>query len=139
MNYSYEGTHTTTTTVTTTKTISTSDSPDFVGADGDVFIGTSTNLLFGNARQVLVKKALDGTYSIGSEDGLMTSTQFATEFSYTQHYIENTLIPNFITLRNSLLKKVNKGEAANYARPDKKTGPIYVTELTEDDPNFAMF
>ena len=114
MSYSYEGTHSTTTTTTTTKTISTSDSPDFVGADGDVFIGTSTNLLFGNARQVLVKKAADGTYSIASEDGLMTSTEFETEFSYTQHYIENTLIPNLIRLRNDLLVTVDASTYQSY-------------------------
>ena len=135
MNYSYEGTHTTTTTVTTTKTISTSDSPDFVGADGDVFIGTSTNLLFGNARQVLVKKALDGTYSIGSEDGLMTSTQFATEFSYTQHYIENTLIPNLEKLRNDLIKPVSASEYETWKNTTDEMK--YITTLSEDDKRFG--
>ena len=135
MGYSYEGTHTTTTTTTTKKTISTSDSPDFVGAEGDVFIGTSTNMLFGNARQVLVKKATDGTYSIAAEDGLMTSTEFDTEFSYTQHYIENTLIPNLIRLRNDLLIQV---DASTYATYTNTTDEVkYITTLDQSDERFG--
>ena len=135
MSYSYEGTHSTTTTTTTTKTISTSDSPDFVGADGDVFIGTSTNLLFGNARQVMVKKAADGTYSIASEDGLMTSTEFDTEFSYTQYYIENTLIPNLIRLRNDLLVTVDTSTYQNYKNTTDEVK--YITLLDESDERFG--
>ena len=135
MGYAYEGTHTTTTTTTTTKTFSTSDSPDFVGADGDVFIGTSTNLLFGNARQVLVKKATDGTYSIASEDGLMTSTQFDTEFSYTQHYIENTLLPNLVRLRNALLNQVDASSYNSYTNPTDEVK--YITLLDKNDERFG--
>ena len=135
MNYTYEGTHTTTTTTTTTKAISTSSEPDFVGADGDVFIGTSTNLLFGNARQVLVKKAKNGTYSISSEDGLMTSTQFDTEFSYTQHYIENTLIPNLVKLRNKLLQTVDASTYDSYKNPTNEVK--YITKLDSTDVRFG--
>ena len=135
MSYSYEGTHTTTTTTTTTKGISTSSEPDFVGADGDVFIGTSTNLLFGNARQVLVKKAKDGTYSIASEDGLMTSTQFDTEFSYTQHYIEETLIPNLVKLRNKLLQTVDASTYDSYKNPTDEVK--YITKLDSTDVRFG--
>lgn len=135
MSYSYEGLHGKTTTTTTTKTISTSDSPDFVGADGDVFIGTSTNMLFGNARQVLVTKANDGTYKISSQDGLVTSTEFDTEFSYTQHYIENTLIPNLEKLRNDLLLPVDASTYNTYTNPTNEVK--YITLLDESDERFG--
>ena len=134
-SYEYEGTHTKSTTFTTTKTISTSSEPDFVGADGDVFIGTSTNMLFGNARKVCAQKNQLGNYSIGSEDGLVTSTEFATEFSYTQHYIENTLIPNLVKLRNKLLQTVDASTYDTYTNPTNEVK--YITKLDSTDVRFG--
>ena len=136
LNVSYEKAFNNTTTTTATRDISTSDGFDFNGATGDLFIGSAKNLIFGACHYVDIKWNNNQPELI-MEDGLATGEEFTTGFAYSQNYVKNTLIPNFIKLRNSLLKKVNKGEAANYARPDKKTGPIYVTELKEDDPNFG--
>ena len=138
LNVSYEKAFNNTTTTTATRDISTSDGFDFNGAGGDLFIGSAKNLLFGACHYVDIK--WDNTHSqpvLTMEDGIATGEEFTTGFAYTQNYVKNVLIPNFITLRNSLLQKVAPGQAANVARPDKKDGPIYVTELSEDDPNFG--
>ena len=123
-------------TMTATQDISTSDSPNFVGAPADVFIGTSTNLLFGVCRQVHIKwNEENGTPEIIKEDVLAMDEQFSTFFNYTQYYIKETLIPNFRKLRNALLTKVSDVSQVN--RPAKGGEPIYVTSLSEDDPHYG--
>ena len=138
LNVSYEKAFNNTTTTTATRDISTSDGFDFNGVNGDLFIGSAKNLLFGACHYVDLKwDDIQGQAVLTMEDGIATGEEFTTGFAYSQNYVKNTLIPNFITLRNSLLKKVAPGQAANMDRPDKKDGPIYVTELTEDDPKFG--
>lgn len=124
------------TTVTTlTKEISTSDGTDFVGSGGDVFIGTSNNLVFGTCHNVSIKKnETDGTYSLVMTDGVSMGEQFKTDFSYTQNYVENVLIPNFESLRNQLLTPVADPSSVAAPTDDK---PIYVTTLSEDDERFG--
>lgn len=111
--------------VTNNKRFSTSDQPEYVGAQGDVFMGNATNILFGNARIVGLKK--DGeNYALTAADNYVTGQEFGTSFYYTQNHIENVLIPNFISLRNNILKK---GYDEN--------GLLYSTALTEDDENYG--
>ncbi len=121
-------------TVTTTKRISTSDSPDYVGEQGDVFIGSSTNVLFGKARSVcLIENG--GSYSIGLKETYTTNSTFGTAFSYTQYYVENVLIPNMESLRNAMLQSVSESDYNNYVN---NTGrPVYLTKLSPDDERFA--
>ena len=138
LNVSYEKAFNNTTTTTATRDISTSDGFDFNGVNGDLFIGSAKNLLFGACHYVDLKwDDTQGQAVLTMEDGIATGEEFTTGFAYSQNYVKNTLIPNFITLRNSLLKKVAPGQATNMDRPDKKDGPTYVTELTEDDPKFG--
>lgn len=111
--------------MTNNKRFSTSDQPEYVGAQGDVFMGNATNILFGNARIVGLKK--DGeNYALTAADNYVTGQEFGTSFYYTQNHIENVLIPNFISLRNNILKK---GYDEN--------GLLYSTALTEDDENYG--
>ncbi|MBO4606935.1 MAG: hypothetical protein J5682_03440, partial [Prevotella sp.] len=121
--------------VTATKAISTSDSPDFVGADGDVFVGTATNIIFGNARGLdLYRDENDpNKANLQVQDIITTGLQFTTEFAYTQSYIENTLIPNFELIRNSKLTHVSSVEG--YV--NKENHPVYITTLTQDDPRYG--
>ncbi|MBP5680721.1 MAG: hypothetical protein J6X31_06700 [Bacteroidales bacterium] len=112
--------------VTTNKRVTTSDQPEYVGAQGDVFIGNATNIIFGNARSVCLTKDSTGTYSIAAKDNYVTDQSFGTMFHYTQNYIENTLIPNLINLRNDILRKGVDQE-----------GLLYDTDLTEDDENYG--
>jgi len=117
-SYNYTSNETMSQNITTTQTWSTSDSEDFVGADGDVFVGYATNIVYGLSRQVGVMpdttsqgECFTGltfedkgvTYDIGLVNGLRVNPEYGTMFMYTQNHIENYLIPNLITLRNSLL------------------------------------
>lgn len=132
LNYEYTGYKEWQNTVTTTERISTSDDPDYVGAMGDVFVGTSTNILFGNSRNVTISKK-DGRYVVEKVDALSTSTQFTTGFKYTQYYIEEVLIPNLQKIRNSLLTKVD--QTSPVSNPTKS--PVYLTTLSEEDERFG--
>lgn len=126
--------NTSTTTLTTTKSISTSDQPEYVGADGDVFIGASTNYSFGMARQVGIHMA-DATAKpeLKKQDVMSVSTNYATDFSYSQSYVENDLIPNFRRLRNSCLVHVDSYDG--YVNNTDQ--PVYITRLNPDDQRYG--
>ena len=123
----YENSQTRTLTTTTTRRISTSSEPEYVGAMGDVFIGKSTNLVFGNARSVALEKK-NGQYSFILKDDYVTDQSFKTEFAYSQNYIINTLIPNIINLRNDILKKG--------VDPIGSTYSVH-SDVDEDDDNYG--
>lgn len=125
--YEYVSSDTRVLTTSTTKRISTSGEPEYVGAQGDVFVGQSTNIVFGNARTVGFKKdATSGDIELQKFDNYVTGQEFETHFNYTQNYIENVLIPNLINLRNDIL---NKGR--------DEQGLIYNTTLTVDDDAYG--
>ncbi|MCR4920936.1 MAG: LamG domain-containing protein [Bacteroidaceae bacterium] len=138
---------TVTTTTTITEAFSTSEEPDFVGAGGDVFIGQATNVIFGNARHVGFQKVDNSgsTFDIGLKDVITTGLKFGTTFSYSQNYIENSLIPNFITLRNALLTPTTEDEINNYNPKNrlgmhnrgKDAGNLYLTTLSPGDEHFG--
>lgn len=90
-------------TSTLTKSISTSSSSDFVGANGDVFVGNSTNVTFGKEREVGLYQLTEELTIADTKDIISVGKGFNTTFMYTQYYIENTLIPNLQSLRNNLL------------------------------------
>ncbi len=128
------------TTMTVTNSISTSDEEDYVGEGGDVFIGWSTNQVFGKARQVTIEKDTADNYSIVLNDVLNVSESYNTEFLYTQAYIENTLIPNLESLRNSCLTTVKSDVYNSYKDTTLKneTGHIlYLTKLGQDSEYFG--
>ena len=110
---------------TTTKRVSTSDQSEYVGAQGDVFIGNATNIIFGNARSVGLRK--DGeNYTLEAMDNYVTGSEFSTTFNYTQNHIENVMIPNFINLRNDILRKGYDEE-----------GMTYTSTVSEDNDNYG--
>ncbi len=123
--------------LTTERTISTSSAPEYIGAQGDVFIGSSTNIIFGDAREVALRRTNPGenTAKLGKQDITTTGLSFGTEFQYTAYFIENTLIPNLHKVRNTWLTRVPKGTAATYTNMSDTT--VYVTELSPDDPRFG--
>lgn len=122
--------NTTVQTITTTKRISTSDQPEYVGNQGDVFIGSSVNYNFGNARQVGIYAAdANSVPALEKRDVMSVGTRYGTEFSYTQNYVENVLLPNFKKLRNSCLVHVNSYDG--YVNNTDK--PVYITKLSDTD------
>ncbi|MGX8696985.1 MAG: hypothetical protein ACSW8D_11405, partial [Prevotella sp.] len=137
LNLSFSNMKNSTTTITATRDVSTSDGFDFNGADGDLFIGSAKNIIFGACHYVdITWDNAEDKPVLTMEDGIATGEEFTTGFNYTQNYVKNILIPNFITLRNSLLTKVDNVD--NVARPGANVkDPIYVTELDEDDPKYG--
>lgn len=116
----------------TTKTITTSSSPEYVGANGDLFYGLSTNLTFGEAREVGFHEVEGGAIELGLKDIISVGEEFETAFLYTQHYIESSLIPNLTHLRNGVLRPV--GTIVQNAVVDTV---YYVSNLSTDDPMYG--
>ncbi len=127
--------------ITTTQSISTSDDPEWVGADADLFFGCGTNLIFSKDRELKVAH-LDNGYGLTVDDGMSVGQQYKTTFLYTQRYIKETLLPNLKSMRNNLLKTVSSDTyptqdalLANY--PKKAKEYQYVTYLSSDDEKFG--
>ena len=121
-------------TVTATRAISTSDEMEYVGAQGDVFIGSSTNIIYGLARNVdFVRVDATDNVELKLEDVLTTTIGFDTEFAYTQNYIENVLIPNLEKMRDGLLTTVT--DTTGFVNTEKE--PVYLTLLPSGDERFA--
>lgn len=135
-NYTYNHENETTVTTTSKTDISTSDSPDFVGSKGDVYIGVSTNIVLGECQDLsIVKNEVSGEYEFKVADILQSSEEFTTSFNYTQDYIETKLIPNLLSQRDNLLQCVS--DVNSVARPKKGSDPIYVTTLSPEDSKFG--
>lgn len=121
-----------TSTVSTEKVISTSAEPEYVGANGDLVIGSSNNLIYGLARNLTLRR--DGSdVTLGVKDAYTTGLQFKTEFAYSANYIENVLIPNLISLRNSKLTYVAN---VNDFKPSGDS-VVYLTTLKPEDIGYG--
>ena len=130
-----ENANTTSYSITTSESVSTSSDPAFVGSYGDLFIGYSTNQLFGQAREVGFTRDLQDNYTLGVEEIISVGSSFNTYFTYSQYYIQKHLLPNLKDLRNRLLVTLTEEEYNNY---ENDTDEIkFITKLQPDDPNFG--
>lgn len=120
-------------TYTNGQATSTSTSPVYVGRDGDVFIGFSTNYIIGAADKVGLFKRDDGSWGIGMEETITQDEKFKTHFEYTQKYIETTLFDNIKRTRDSKLKHIN---SQSEIEEDPLTATYY-TFLTPDNPKYG--
>lgn len=127
----------------------TSDDVQYVGADGDVFIGNSTNISYGSATCIylierkqynasdheILKETDD--YLLVRAKGLNVGLDYTTMFAYPQAFLENTMIPELQRLRNSCLlpNTVSKEDAQAKANSEGKQ--VYLSQLASDDPNFG--
>lgn len=120
--------------VTTTRTISTSSASEYVGANGDVFIGSATNLIYGLARDVNFRRqGTSDKAALELKDVVTTGLNFKTMFNYTENYVENVLLPNLRAMRNCLLQTVASPQGFS-----NTTGhTVYLTTLAADDPRFG--
>ena len=117
---SYTGSNGKATSTTTTTRFATSSSPEYVGADADLYVGYSTNMTFGQTQDVAVidRQTYDeaggadyyeAVFVEGDEwvlvqkDGTNIAQTFNTLFAYPQRHIVNTLIPNLEEVRNKYL------------------------------------
>ena len=117
------------------QTIATSDDPSLVGSLGDVFIGQSTNLIFGMARRVGFSRNEQNEVELNMKEVLSVGSDFETYFTYTAYYIESYLIPNWEKLRNDLLVSVSEDVYNSYVNETEE--PVYLTMLSPDDPKFG--
>lgn len=142
-------------TYSNTEKISTGSSPSFVGADADVFVGHTTEVLYGTVRAVRIiddttyqlrKPAIDAGYikeiaSAQTEDGAkyhfviaketVLGSRVGTDFAYTQGHIANKILPNLVAQRNALLTNAADSAAAQaIANAQKKA--VYWNIATDE-------
>jgi len=95
------GSGTITTSTTNTEQWSTSSDPAYVGSQGDVFIGHSTNVTYSKTLNVGIIKDSTGTPIVSTGNSYAISPQFGTAFMYTQYHIINELLPNIKKMRDN--------------------------------------
>lgn len=133
---SFANAHSRQTTTTITKDISTSDGTDFVGAVGDVFIGSSKNRIYGACTQVKVAyDEVEHKPVLVCDDAFQIGESFGTSFTYTQNFIENVLLGSFAEKRDALIHVV--ADVNSVAAPAAGEDPIYVSTLSKDDERFG--
>ena len=113
--------------------ISSNSTMDYVGRDGDVFIGYSTNYIIGAADKVGIFKQEDGSWAVDMQETMAMDEKFNTHFEYSQNYIETTLFSNIKRTRNTMLKHIN---SMSEIEEDPQVSTYY-TFLTEDDPRYG--
>ena len=150
----YEGSDAESSSTTITSRFQTSDDPEYVGADGDTYIGYSTNISFGSSDVVsLITKetynsnpsAFEKVYTSNDKDYLLVksegstiSEQFNTLFLYPQIHIEEVLIPGLEDLKNKLLIPYDASKVTEYQRvANEKDTVFYLSYLNEDDDNYG--
>ena len=128
----------TTTETTTLREISTSADPDYVGADGDLFIGNGVNHLFGFANQLSIRPESPGSdhFVLGVKNVPTLGLSFSTSFIYSQRHVKTKLIPDLKKLRQEQLKVMkSEEELENFRNNGDKT--VYLTTLKPDNKDFG--
>ena len=107
--------------------------PRQAGTSGNIDVQTGTMKVLARG----VDAAGDSIYLIRDEV-LGVSTKVRSSFAYTQHHIENELLPNLIRVRNSLM--LPKGTDPAYAKSlaNKQGFPAYISLVDDDDDNFCL-
>ena len=129
--------------VTVLERIETSGDPMFVGAAGDVFVGNSTNILYGLTDNIAIMKtaevhsnhtsfATGGAYSVATSKGIAYGEKFDTRFIFTQYTLENEMLPGWRNALSLLLKPMGTVVDTNIIHL-----PVYVSNLPHNHPNFG--
>ncbi len=110
------------TTYSFSQTISTSDDPDWIGSDADIYIGTSANQFYGTYNDLVVTtesntvpiavtymngavKTAANIYPKVNKAMYFSDSPEKTTFIYTQHNILTELIPNYL----DIIAQINAG------------------------------
>lgn len=140
-----------TSTVTYTERIETSDDEEFVGADGDLYVGNSTNISYGpstnlrmieakaynEASMIKVGESSDGKYYLIQDEGISFGLFYGTQFMYTQKHIEEELIPEMVALRNTFLQP-NTLTDSNAQTLAQNTGEqVYRSNVAADHADYG--
>ena len=121
----------------TTENISTSSPYPYVGAPGDVYVGTSINFLIGGCRHLFIDKNLQtGKYELKLEDAIAIGDSIATAFKYTQYELQTVMIPKWKDMRRNFLTEVASESAAKaYVNNDEEA--VYLTWKGLDLDDYA--
>jgi len=92
---------TTASATTNTEQWQTSADATYVGSMGDVFIGHSTNIVFGKTLNVGVLKDDSGKPILTTGNSYSLSPKFGTFFKYSQNHIKGYLLPNLAKIREN--------------------------------------
>ena len=120
-------------TYTTSDATSTSSNMNYVGRDGDVFIGYSTNYIIGAADRVGLYKNDQGQWVVGMQETMAMDEKFNTHFEYSQKYIETTLFDNIKRTRNAMLKHITSAAEIE----EDPAVPTYYTYLPSTDAKYG--
>ncbi|MFD1606057.1 LamG-like jellyroll fold domain-containing protein [Flavobacterium artemisiae] len=122
---------TNTTTFTFNNAISTSDATDYVGSDGDLYIGNSKNMFYGTFDKVEVSKTkpdndhitlgtgADQIYVSKQKALILNDQSSPTFFMYSQKHILNTLIPEYELFITNNLNGPNPNSAENVKKREQ--------------------
>lgn len=139
---------------TTTTRFQTSADPAYVGADGDIYVGYSTNISFGKTDNINVisKQTYDGNpgdyevytnitptnspWLLVKTTGIGVSQNFSTLFVYPQVHIEKVLLPQMKDFRNNILHQNTEGIDFQALANEQKNA-VYVSYLTPEDKNYG--
>ena len=138
-------------TTTYTERIETSGEEDFVGADGDLFVGNSTNISYGpstnlrlieaaafnQASMSKVSESADGKFYLIQDEGISFGLYYGTHFMYPQKHIEEVLIPEMEMLRNSFLQPNTLTDANAQTLAQNKFEQVYRSNVSADSPDFG--
>ncbi|MCQ2962426.1 MAG: hypothetical protein MJ235_08850, partial [archaeon] len=136
--------------VTLTTRYQTSEAPDFVGPDADLFIGNSTNVGIGTTNDILIISReeyekiksnviktykLTDDYAMIQQEGINLESHFGTVFAYTRRHISTVVIPELEEIRNNILMESygkTKEQLQTLANSNKKAY-YYTTEDPESE------
>lgn len=147
--------------LTITNRYQTSDDPIYVGADGDLFLGTTSNIVYGPADEIAImakdewQRMIDakgeGTlygevqtplieadgYVIAKRKALSVGVMHSTFFSYPQVYIKNTLMDNIRAVRNSLFAPYGTTMSEAQSMANNTHQPVYITHRKADEEGYG--
>lgn len=110
---------------------------DYRAESGDTYIGQSTNLTFSKARLLGFYQQSNGTYKLDQKEGVAVGESFSTQFSYTQEYIEDYLIPNWWSLIKDRLIYVEGNHWDKNSLPVVAGEVRYYTSYKPTDPEYG--
>lgn len=128
-----------------TQNISTSSARDYVGTDGDVYIGNSSNIIYSKADNINIRESENGElvspsghrYTLSVWQGLSRREEVGTVFNYTQKEIIDVQIPSLKKMRNDLVPQAHwvkdRTTMQGFAVPAlEKRFNVYALEASRD-------
>lgn len=142
--------------MTTTTRFQTGSTPEYVGADGDLYIGYATNLTFGRTNNVVVESRENyeqmngegygnvyvdaGDWMLVQKDGTSISQQFSTLFAYPQRFLVQTMIPSLEKMKLSYLQPMPQDTLelkALQAIANQKDTVFYLSYFDPTHPDYG--